>query len=411
MNTKNLLFTLLFTLLLPFACDNQPTEIPVIDMDNPSGFIDLKISDLLEDISIVALENNDDLVLSIARMTYTVTDRYILVNTGEKLLQFDRKGKYIRTLAFVGNGPNEISGGISNLLVDEKRETLYFTDFRGMQSISAIHLPTGTFQEFIKPDLKSFSIQQIDSHGNMYGFLSPSLSIEALTGQTSKAPDSLILAFRYNPDDLAVTAYTGHHGFPSEGTRKAMFRQGEQIFFCVNAYSDTLFAIKGDIIIPQCVVKLKNPAIDIVKGGVSVKFMVSSAHATIIEKNESRMDIQMDGNTISSINVYGETLAYLCLHQKGELQTIRSITIDPLAKTIDMNDYLKERNGELPISPIPSVSGLWGHYKVEAYNMIALIDGALKGNKLSAIQRKTLEEVANQIDEDSNPVLIIGKIK
>ena len=408
---------LLSAFCLLASCQSKHTEIQVIDIDNPSGSIDLKISDLLDDITIVPLETRDDLLLTTAKDFFIVTDHFILASTGEKLLQFDRKGNYIKTLANRGNGPNEFNKLLSHI-VDEQREVLYYTDYRNSQeSIHGIHLKTGAFLEFTIPGLSSYAIEQTDAQGNIYGFLSSSIiRIGAVTGQPSKVPDSLLLAFRYNPENKSLTTFAGYHGFhPNDSQLKTMFRQGEHIFFCLPAYSDTLFKIQGDKIIPQYVINLRNPLTDMVKGGTNLMFLFSGMQTTMMSKYEIKMTTRNSGGEIFGIYVSINLLACLALNRKGELRSLRSITIDPIALTIDMDDYIKlmneEGDSEVKISPTPVVSGAWAHYNVEACNMVELIDNALKSNQLSTAQRKTLEEVATKIDDDSNPVLIIGKIK
>ena len=400
-------FAGLYLLLLITSCQTKQKDILVIDMDNPKGSIDISISDLLDDITIVPLETRDDLLLSTEGMYFTVSDHYILVQTRDKLLQYDRQGNYIRTLAVKGNGPDEFNV-IMDLQVSEKQDFIYYTSSMFPNSFTGINLTTGTFQTFPKPDLQSFSMRQTDAQGNIYGF--PSTAIRRIEGSTAGS-DSLLLAYRYNPIEQTTTVFEGHHGFPSESAQiEMMFKQGDQIFFCVPAYSDTLFKIEGDKISPQYVMTVKNPLIDRIEGGISIHPLISTTRATLFQKWYRQVSIGE-----RSVNVRNDLLAYLFLNETYELHWLKSVIIEPLALTIDLVDYItrtNEKSGvEVPIYPLPSVSGAWGYFAVEAYNMLELIDVALKGNHLSAVQCKTLENIASRIDKESNPVLIIGKIK
>ena len=417
MKSKNLLFILLISLLLlPLSCNNPPAEVPVIDMDNPSGTIDLKISDLLDNITIVPLESNDHLILTTAGMSYIVTDHYILVSAGEKFLQFNRNGKYIKTLAIKGNGPNEYNY-IINPMVDEKRNTLYFTDLKNQSEVISIDLVTGEFREFLIPNMLSNNIRAIDDDGNLYGFPSSStIRISSLeSGKSKETSDSLMLVYKYHPEKQSMTLFNGYHGFPSSTQRNTIFRQSNNILFFFSAYSDTLYRIKEELLVPLYAIKLKKAQTEIIQGGVFLNFLLSGSNSMVISKTESKFDITTSAGNITRVSISVDLLAYLHLNNKEHLQSIRSMTIDLLSLTIDVDDYIKKENnenlGDIPIKPFPSVSGVWAHYAVEAYNMIALINDALKGHELTSSQRKTLEEVAAQIDEESNPVLIIGKIK
>jgi len=373
------------------SCNNAPNDIPVIDIDNPIGYIDLQLSDLLDDITMVPLETRDDILLSTAKASFIVTNNYILVKTEEQLLQFDHKGKFIRILAMQGNGPNEFNS-LGNSLVDEENEIFYYTNLGRNSSIARINLKTGAFLESLYPDIPPFSINAIDSKGYIYGF--------------PLVVDSILLAYRYNPADKGIITYKRSHPFATGNRGQEMFAQGDHVFFLSFPYSDTLFKISESESIPQYVITLKNLITDNSRGGVSLKFPYSGTQGAIIEQWESRILMGEYGRSIDS-----RLLSYTFLNKKAELQAIRSVTIDPIALIIDIDDYLKQKYERSAIGPMPITSGLWGHIAVEASDMIEFIDQALKGDRLSADQRKALEEVSAKIDEESNPVLIIGKVK
>ena len=114
------------------SCGRAPKEVPVVDIDNPTGYINLKLSDLLDDITIVPLETRDDFLLSTEGSRFTsipfaITDNYILASTNDKLLQLDRQGNYVRTLITRGRGPNEFIYILAHA-VDEQQEILYYAD-------------------------------------------------------------------------------------------------------------------------------------------------------------------------------------------------------------------------------------------------------------------------------------------
>ena len=368
---------LLVNVCFATSCNNTPNDIPIIDMDNPTGYIDLALSDLLDDITMVPLETRDDLLLSTRDASFIVSNNYILANTEEKLFQFDRQGRFIRIVTTQGNGPNEFNI-IGKSLIDETQEIFYYTNLGRSNSIACIHLNTGAFLESLYPDFPPFSMETIDSQGNIYGL--------------PWVADSILLAYKYNPAEQSVTTYKKQRPLITEYIGKVMFRQGDHIFFLSFSYSDTLFKIDGDKTSPQYVMKLKDLQTrdrNRNRSSVNFHFLYSGTHGTIINKMETL--ILMTERGMSTDNKH---TASLFLNKKAELQTIRSMTIFPCIKI-----------------PIPTISGLWGHIKVEATDMIELIDQALKGNQLSVDQRKALEEVSAKIDEGSNPILIIGKVK
>jgi len=410
--------------LLMIACQSQQISCPVVDIDNPTGTIDLKITDLLDNVTIVPLETNDDLLLTTTGGTsFTITNRYILVSTREKLLQFDRQGNYMRTLAHQGNGPNEFNM-ILRPLTDEMREIFYYSDGRSNSPVVSIDLNSGKFLPFPNPNLSSSSIREIDAGGNIYGFSSAPVvtggaggvtvgSVSTSSSSSQKGADSLELAFKYNPAENSTITFAGNHSFVTDSRTQMFVRQGNDVSLLYFPYSDTLYRLEGSNMIPQYVIQLKNQMTDTRRSGNSnaLSFLDSGNGSSIITKIERQLTVG-DGY----ISMIPNILTYLFLDKKGALSTIKTLTIDPVAVTIDMENYLKltseQRRSEFPATfPLHRVSGSWGYYAVEGHEMAAFIDKALKGNQLSAAQRKALEEVATGIDDDSNPVLIIGKIK
>jgi len=378
-----------------FSCMNQQTTYPTIEIDSPTGTIEIKISDLLSDITIVPLETRDELLFS-AGMSFIVTNNYVLVITDKALIQFNRQGKFIRTLATKGNGPNEYNT-LTFPLIDEEREILYYTQYED-NIINCINLRNGEFKEPLYLNVSCFSINSIDSEGNIYGF--------------PKEKNSHLLAFKYNPANKNIIYYKGFHSSVSENTHKVMFKEDNQIHFLSFSYSDTLFKVEGKKIIPKYIVKMHNLEKGY-KGGVNLWITIPSTQGTIFHKMETQVQRDENSMYISSFD-----RGYLFLDKSGALKSIRSITIDPLALIIDIDNYIKKINNrplseEIKINPIPIIlgSGLWGYYAIEGCHMMSLIEQALDNKLLSSDQRIVLEGITGKIKEDSNPVLIIGKVK
>jgi hypothetical protein len=108
---------------------------------------------------------------------------------------------------------------------------------------------------------------------------------------------------------------------------------------------------------------------------------------------------------------------FLFIDENLKISTINSISIDPLGLTINLKSYSAKPGGlevdghRMAISVFPNVTGLYGHVKIEASDLITVINHVLKGNKLTIDQRRQLEDLAPTLEEDGNPVLIIGKVK
>ncbi len=82
----------------------------------------ISLSEMADDIEYIPLETNDECLLRSAA-EYFFTDDYIFVDNVEYILQFDRKGNFIKQIGTPGRRPGEI-GLIRILSVLDKHEQL-----------------------------------------------------------------------------------------------------------------------------------------------------------------------------------------------------------------------------------------------------------------------------------------------
>lgn len=113
-NNKNLgLFILILACLELFACqdkgmrgyvDQYPVEIDFAN--NFKNYKEIKLSHIADSVEYVKLENLPEGLVKQAWSVH-VTDSFIFVAQYNSLLQFDRKGKFIRQIGKKGRGPSE----------------------------------------------------------------------------------------------------------------------------------------------------------------------------------------------------------------------------------------------------------------------------------------------------------------
>jgi len=82
----------------------------------------VSLSELADDIEYICLETNDKCLLR-STAEYFFTDDYIFVENVEYILQFDRKGNFIKQIGTPGRGPGEI-GLIRQLSVLDNKKQL-----------------------------------------------------------------------------------------------------------------------------------------------------------------------------------------------------------------------------------------------------------------------------------------------
>ena len=124
--------------VLFLSCQSNEKSISVLTLDESTLFVcdeskvvekeDIKISELVEDLNIVHLDNKDDAFFKLQWMSFS--ERYICIwqsNNGPVKL-FDKTGRYISDLGGVGQGPGEYRS-IYNVLIDEDKELVYLASF------------------------------------------------------------------------------------------------------------------------------------------------------------------------------------------------------------------------------------------------------------------------------------------
>ena len=112
--------------------------------------VTISLSSLVEDCTLVQLEDKDD-AFSTPWFT-TVTDNYIGVRDSRRgpYKLFDRSGKFLCNVGSRGNGPGEYPTSLYDDIIDEKNGLIYVSLFSGDRIL--VYNTSGNFvREFIMP--------------------------------------------------------------------------------------------------------------------------------------------------------------------------------------------------------------------------------------------------------------------
>ncbi|MDE7374402.1 MAG: 6-bladed beta-propeller, partial [Odoribacter sp.] len=136
---KWLVFLLFCALLCSCGKQVKNEGIPVVELRKAVGKIDLKLSDLLENIRVIPLETRPDILLP-GYPSFWVGEKYIVTYGGDAMHLFTVDGKYVRKLAEQGRGPEEYLYAMG-FSVDKQERYGYLADRNGC--ISVIDLEKG----------------------------------------------------------------------------------------------------------------------------------------------------------------------------------------------------------------------------------------------------------------------------
>lgn len=127
------------TLLFSIACSEKKEKNILIDLDQSFPTKQLRLSDLADNIRCIPLETNGDFILPDNTINYWISDKYIVSICNKAIRLFSPDGKFIRKVATAGKGPDEFSQ-IFCYTVDEDNDVLYCVQMTDWKNILAIDL-------------------------------------------------------------------------------------------------------------------------------------------------------------------------------------------------------------------------------------------------------------------------------
>ena len=102
-------------------------ELMVADLSKVEAPKALLLSDLVDDLRIIKLDNADDALVRDGSIW--VSDKRFIIYDGNEVKQFDRDGKYIGKIGAKGNGPGEYYIAPYDFAIDEKRGKIHMLSY------------------------------------------------------------------------------------------------------------------------------------------------------------------------------------------------------------------------------------------------------------------------------------------
>lgn len=408
---KNVFFvSLLCTFLVCAGCsDKGQHAVRTYDLLNVTEEMDLKFSDLVDEIRIVPLETAENVLIPDSR--YLINDKYI-ITLGEKAIhQFDVKsGKHIRLLAVEGNGPNEFKYINSALIKNGK----LFYSYSGKDFISVIDLETGNFLPSL-PTTYKYGVNfagMTDQEEAIY-VMNDSLLSETFDFRTQKATSVL--------DSVRLRKLEASKAFMFSGFMlggNAFLKDEEGVFLYNSRFSDTLYKKRGKAIEPYAAFIVPN---DKATGSsraftsgrellLSIPYMDSYSILCGFRETVTKVSANSISMSIEAGNLY-------CIDKKtGDARRVKKYIFDPLFITEFPKPGEKTEGEEDGL--IDTVFSMWDNYfagenvyarvmpahKVKEYIEVSLEDPDFPKEKVAELQL-----LDSKLTDESNPVVFMGK--
>lgn len=416
---RNFLFLILVLLLFSCNAGNEDRivstvnldgrKIPVIHFDRlPDELNETGISQIIDDYRVIPLETKEECLVGNA-MVYLFEDKIIVgtqINFPDPVTcyMFDDKGMFIKNVGAGGNGPGEHSGYLlssSLSLPDTDMFVLSFTSENQLFNSNA---------EYVD-DIK----QPYDLMGNSVSYSGDTwYSPGAVKGHPQYPRDSNLVVIHNRNGEIIKriprTVYppSADKGFtPSMNGSSVYMYNGKWRLYCPG--NDTVYSLSGENAIHEYILDRGakghkyNTIVDpkSIIGKYSYSIIGETEHQWLIncsEMTEAEVREYRPGQWGGSYNMRDE----LAVIGKDSEAALRMEVFDDLFGIIDKRAFNSSHYYTTDNKLV---------FAQQASELKVKIAERLKEGDLDPDQRKRLEELDSQIDENSNPVIFIFSLK
>lgn len=390
--------------LLPFmaACGSgnlDAGKILSVDLRTEMNHLSmLSLQDEIAGVEYIPLETTDDPASLLDGVSeYALTSKYIYVSPvkEQRVVLFDRQGRFIKTLIPFGQGPGEFSTVLTGMQADEVHNRLYL--FSGSQV--GIYTLEGEFVQHLNCNYQSI-YQRVVGEDRLASVAFPYIPFQSGSyglGVFTIAGDTVVT----KNDFSSLLVASEKAGF-TIGMAMGYSDCEESILFKTGS-NDTVFRIAKDKIVPACVLQLRNSDQEVIRSLDATDF------GSLRKKFGEPQDIFISDlfETPQSYYFrcrYNETHYVASVNkQTGKVRTEQCVQPDDIWKLSDAN-LLFGMLGTRSYRQFP----VWG--RVEGENLVQLVTSY----ELSLYQGKSEVAIPDElkgINEDSNPIFIVYKLR
>lgn len=388
-----LLGSLLLTIIACQSVQRSQSENPVVNVrtalqnENP-----ISLKNDVESIEYIPLEANDSCLIS-NLLNLQVSDDYLFMYNGKsgQILQFDRKGKFIRQIGREGNGPEEY-GMVSELAVDNTRKELSVFQYGAPTLIYSFG---GTFLRNDTTMLQS---------SGMYVFNDGSAALKGLVmTPIQQAPWAGALKSASGVLQSVKSLYPNSIDENVRYMKEICFSPSSEGVLLFTACNDTAFRITNLGIEPACVLKRENS---------------QDYYAGVADINRLRDNTVESDETIGVYDLFESPNYFYFRLYKGDgiyLQQYNKSTGELKSHRVP-NDYV-ECSEAIPGNNVMGIDNdidggvpFWPEYACADGSRAQVVSAYLLSSLRNRGYLKTAPTVLN-VDDDSNPVIIIYTFK
>lgn len=377
---KKIFYFCCIGIFLASACSEKKGEYTLIDLDHSFETRKLKLSELADNIKCIPLETNDQFLLPDNSTMFWVSDKYIISISNKDIRQFSSNGKFVRKLASAGKGPDEYSR-ILSYAVDENNDVLYYGHQGDWKHIFAIDLKNELPIRKINTRCLPQHIQIVK--GNILCF--------PYNYQNELNCDAILITPQGNIIDSipSAPAPTGK-GRSIISSGMALIASNENDIFVHRNDSLLHFSFHG--LIPVLCLRYTDkfdPESHL--EGVQWEFLFKNKKHAVIQKKVITM--------------------------KRTESMIRVNTMNDMTLLLNLEDFRPLKVSEFIIDPLDEKYEEFPSFRLSGKKLVRKMS-AFRVKELARTKRENgetlppvLQQLDEQLTEESNPVLIVGDLK
>ncbi len=382
METLIRVLLLLTICIASIECTPEKKSTPSIDLQNSTQTKLVNLSEMLYDIDIVRLETSGEIMLS-ENTYFLVNERYIVAIDQDKILQFSSDGEFIRALAKSGRGPDEfIRAEVFD--IDDKNDILYINHRGDSKHIIAYNLKNGKRIKKIPTGIDNLLYQMIVVDD----------STLAITARMNKEFNLFFLSTSgelkngiASPEEKGI------------GLMTTIGKVSNNLFYMPKEY-DTLYVLENLVLEPYCFFDVEDRfTIDNNETGNFIFLPVIAPGFIIVNKVHAKIQLNDDGETFT-MWADESTLFWM---DRGDysVSKITGYRNDLFGIDEDFDPWKDYLFAEDDLAFI----------KYAAYELKQLVKDALDSEGLAHDVKQKISSLTEKIDENDNPILVIGKLK
>ena len=381
----------IFIFLTFLSCSKTESELKTIDiLENNND--EIKISDLIDNIEYIPLAS-DSLLAYIMKVDY-INNNFFVKDNKSKFLRFNEEGKLINQIGKRGRGPGEYRYA-SDFAIDPETGKIFIIGGKPEQIM--VFSPEGNFIEALNLSKK---------HATSIGITEGNLLLFYFDGAQHNEENMELLDTKGN----SIKSYPNKYEF--ERGRASVQFVGECVMYSLKGklyfkeiFSDTIFYLDGQKMVPEMVLNSGDRRFS---PGRRTK-AIADLGANPRVSSESMTKSVIQNNLFETSNFLFYCYGY---DKKGRMLVYNKSTgtqVEVDLKAGIENDWDGGPNIQFKMNKDDNTLFSW----INAFDLKTYVasDAFKNSTPKYPEKKKELQKLANSLDENDNPVLMLVKLK